>query len=126
MADSVESVTRVAAEVRRLIADGRADPASAISLVRAVGDACRLVGVDRGQASDVIEAVLVEIAKGKDGVLGTEDDLVAPRVLDALRMLCDQELVRDLAAWAAEACVRRVSWLSPVLQVLRMLRVLRG
>lgn len=114
-------VAQVAAKLRALVLQGRVDPASAISLVRAVGDACKQMGVSRSEAGDVIEAVVVELAKGRDGALGTADDLVSPATLDTLRMLCDHQLVHDLAAWAAEAQRRLLPRLLPCL--LRLLRL---
>lgn len=99
----VESaVAKVGSKLRELIGKGKVDCMSAVALVRATGDACRSVGVSKADTADVIEAVVVEIAKGGDGVLGTADDLVPANVLTILRSLCRNEVVRDLAAWAAE------------------------
>lgn len=103
MTSAESAVAQVAAKLRELLDQGRVDRTSAIALVRATGDACRTVGVCKAEAADVIEAVVVEIAKGGDGVLGTADDLLSPQVLTVMRTLCRHEVVRDLAAWAAEA-----------------------
>lgn len=103
MTPAKSAVALVAAKVRELLEQGSVDGASAIALVRATGDACRAAGVSKEDAADVIEAVVVEMAKGPDGVLGTADDLLNPRVLAVMQTLCRHEQVRDLAAWAAEA-----------------------
>ena len=103
-ADSTVSrdVQVVANTLRDLISKGRVDCTSAVAVIRAVGDVCKSARIARNAVVDVIEAVVVELAKGKDGILGTADDLIPPGVLQVLQTLIHQEVVRELAAWAGE------------------------
>lgn len=102
--DVSDDVRMVADKVRDLMSKGRVDTTSAIAIIRCIGDVCTSnSGVPTGAAAiDIIEAVVVEIAKGRDGVLGTADDLIPPKVLGVIQTIVHQELVRDLASWAAE------------------------
>ena len=95
-------VEAVADTVRDLIARGVLDTSSAVAIIRAVGDVCKAARISQTCIVDVVETVVVEIAKGKDGILGTADDLIPPAVLDVMQTLIHQEVVRELAAWASE------------------------
>lgn len=98
----LDDVRRISDKVRAMIRAGKVDASSAVALIRAVGDACKASRVKQASMADVVEAVVVEIAKGQDGVLGTADDLISANVLNILTSLIQNQLVRELASWAVE------------------------
>lgn len=100
--DISRDVTLVATAIRHQIREGKVDAGSAVAIIRAVGNLCKRTGVSLASMPEVAEAVLVEVAKGKDGILGTDDDLITPEVLGALQSLVGMGVVRELAAWACE------------------------
>lgn len=106
----------VATRVRNMLSHGTVDPRSAISIIRATTEVAQsIVGPTKTNLVDIIEGVIVKIAKGRDGVLGTTDDVISADVLDILRMMLEHQLVRDVAAWvtdvAAVSCVPKLSWM---------------
>lgn len=95
-------VAMVGSAIRQQIQAGQVDARSAVAIIRAVGDLCKRAGVSLAHMPEVAEAVVVEVAKGKDGILGTADDLISSEVLSALQSLVGLGMVRELAAWACE------------------------
>ena len=112
-------VQEVATKVRDMLARGAVDPHSAISIIRATTEVAQsVVGPSRKTSTnivDIIEAVIIEIAKGRDGVLGTADDLISADILDILQSMLNQRLVRDLAAWVTDvavvSCIPKFAWI---------------
>jgi HEAT repeat protein len=84
----------LADRVRALIANGDVDVNSAVQLIRAAADV--------GASWSAVEDVMIEIAKGRDGVAGTADDLIPESTVNLLKVLLHSGVVRDIAAWAAE------------------------
>lgn len=109
-------VKEVASRVRDLLVRGAVDSHSAIAIIRATTEVAQsVVGPSKTNVVDIIEAVILEIAKGRDGVLGTADDLISADILDILQTMLSQQLVRDLAAWVTDialvSCVPKLSWI---------------
>lgn len=91
-------VADIAARLRAQIAAGQLDPGGAVAIIRA---AAGLLGGDRAAASwDLVEDVIAELAKGADGVSGTQDDLIPPPTAAMLSALLHGGVVRDMVAWA--------------------------
>ena len=88
------TVKELADRVRATVATGDVDATSAIQLIRAAYSV--------GASWDVVEDVVIELAKGPDGVAGTADDLIPESTLTLLKVLLHSGVVRDLTAWAAE------------------------
>lgn len=88
------SVPEIAETVRGMIATGTLDPGSAVGIIKAVATV--------GASWDVVEDVVAEIAKGADGIAGTEDDLIPASTLSMLSALLHSGVVRDMVGWAAE------------------------
>ncbi len=90
-ADSRAQIKDIADKVRAMSKNREFNSASAIEIVRAVG---------RVSARwDIVEAVVEEIAKGPDGVIGTDDDLIPQKTLESLRALLDHGVVKDITDW---------------------------
>jgi hypothetical protein len=101
-------VSFVAKAVRAQIASKAVDPASVVSIIREVGAQVQKLRVDYGSMSfttalDITEAVIIEVAKGKDGLHGTDDDLIAPKVVDMVKLFTSDGIVRDFAALALDS-----------------------
>ena len=80
----------IADTIIRYIQEGRLDPTNAIDIVKKVA---RLVRGDKEAAVEVIEL----LARGPDGILGTEDDYIPQDTVNVLKMLLDTALVSQLA-----------------------------
>lgn len=88
-------VRQVAQKVRDMIAGGGVNVASAFDILRTAASV--------GASWEIAEEVLVEIAKGADGVSGTADDLIPAQTLEVIRFLLNNGVVRDIVTWAATA-----------------------
>lgn len=100
--------------MRALIAAGKVDPSSLASLARGIGDIVKRTGaIGPGPgAVELTAAVITEVAKGRDGLLGTEDDLIPASVVGAIKLLTDQGAMSDvaeLALGAAAAAAKRAT-----------------
>jgi len=86
------AIASVAAKVRAMIASGQVNPLSAIDIIRTAASV--------GASWDVVEDVVAEIAKGADGIAGTQDDLIPASTVNMLSALLHSGVVRDIVAWA--------------------------
>lgn len=84
-------VREVGDKIRDMIRSGNLNPFSAIDIIRAA--------TKIGASRDAVEEIVTEVAKGADGIGGTEDDLIPMATLDILRTLLRSGIVRDLVAW---------------------------
>ncbi len=50
---------------------------------------------ERSEKKELVIAVLNKLAKGKDGVAGTEDDLISVEKMNSIKMLLESSLVGD-------------------------------
>jgi hypothetical protein len=80
--------------LKAAIASGAVDPESALQVVVAVSKAVR--------DPSTVKTSLVELLAGKDGKLGTADDLLPTATVDALRRFLD---IEDSAAAATTGCL---------------------
>ena len=93
---AIESIANV---VRASIRDGSVDVGSLAGLAKAVASAVAShAGGPALDALSLTEAVIVEVAKGADGQLGTDDDLLPETVVNAVRLLASQGVMRDIAS----------------------------
>ena len=44
---------------------------------------------------DVVMSIILDVAKGKDGILGTSDDIIPPKVIEEIKMMKDTSLLSD-------------------------------
>lgn len=72
------------------IQDGTLNAGNALDIIKKVSQAVR---GDKEAAVDVIE----EIARGRDTILGTQDDCIPPETVKILKMLLESDLVSQLA-----------------------------
>lgn len=91
----MSDIPAIATQIRQQIAAGSLDPASAVGIIRAAASL--------GASWDTVEAVVAELAKGADGIAGTEDDVIPPSTVALLSALLRSGVVRDMAAWGAQA-----------------------
>lgn len=89
-----ERVRIVASYVRELIARGDVDATSVFGILS--NAACI------GGSWAVAEEVLVELAKGADGISGTTDDLIPPMTVQLIKVMVRHGVVRDIVAWATQ------------------------
>jgi hypothetical protein len=90
------AVRDLADKVRALIARGDVDPFSAIDIIRAAGKV--------GAGWDRVESVVVQLAKGADGIGGTPDDVIPPSTLSVMLTLLHTGVVTDLVGWVRDLC----------------------
>lgn len=110
--DIAADVTRVGEEVRKLVIKGKFDATSALSIVRGVARVCVSLRVKNGCAPRVVQAVVVDVAKGKDGILGTRDDLINPTVLRLVNAMTQSPHYDDLTSLAVDAAPSNIwSWI---------------
>lgn len=79
-------------KLRQLVESGKVDPTSVIDLLK--------TAASLGASWAVAEDVLVELAKGADGIAGTADDLIPPMTVQLIKVMVRHGVVRDIAAWA--------------------------
>lgn len=98
------AVAQALAKLRAQVAAGKVDAFSAVAVIRAAASA--------GAGWAIVEDVVVELAKGADGIAGTADDLIPASTLHTLRNLMHSGVLKDLVAWGASmtprflACLR--------------------
>lgn len=85
-------IRAIARYVRGAIEDGTVDPTSAFGIIQSVATA--------GASWEIVESVLDLLAKGADGIAGTQDDVIPETTMIVLRIMLRHRVVRDLAAWA--------------------------
>ena len=90
-----QRVAAIADEVRAMISRGEVDASSAFGILKSAATV--------GASWDVAESVLVELAKGADGVAGTPDDIIPASTVQAMQAMLRHGVVRDIAAWVATA-----------------------
>lgn len=56
----------------------------------------RVKGLSGPEKKDLVLKVIFIVAKGKDGVEGTDDDIISKDVMDNVRILVDKNLVSDV------------------------------
>jgi hypothetical protein len=61
-------------------------------------------------AIDMAIHFLTEIAKGKDGVIGTADDLLEPKVIDEMTEMLRANLMNDMLKMVTGAVKMELSW----------------
>ena len=44
---------------------------------------------------DIVMSIILDVAKGKDGILGTSDDIIPPKVIEEIKMMKDTSLLSD-------------------------------
>lgn len=91
-ADELRSqIHNLAEELRAQVRTGFLSPFSAVGLVRA---ACRI-----GPSWDAAVLAIEELAKGPDGIMGTDDDPIPSSTAIVLTTLLRTGAVRDLMDW---------------------------
>lgn len=50
------------------------------------------------ESIDLIANFLIELAKGPDGVLGTDDDLIPKHIVDDIKLMKDTSIMKDIIA----------------------------
>jgi hypothetical protein len=83
-----------------------------------------LLNISEGEKIDQIVAVLQELAKGKDGVIGTDDDLLTPEQLEFFEGLASNErLLKQLVTYFIHKQLsKRRAWLMSKLKWIGELR----
>lgn len=85
---------KVTANIRRLISENKVRVTNAIGLLRvAMQEVERLNEFTGSQKQSLVIEVLSRIAKGPDGISGTQDDLIPPLVIDGVRVLIESNLI---------------------------------
>lgn len=97
------TVQNVAAKARDMIVAKEIDARSVVAIVRGIGEIAKSMSVQPGNLIQIIETTIVEVAKGRDGLLGTADDLIPASVVDMVKLFAEQGIVHDLATWASES-----------------------
>jgi hypothetical protein len=86
-----------------MIETGQVDATSVVAIIRAVGSVAKSVDIGNSAAAvAVVGDVIAEVAKGKDGVVGTDDDLIPVHVVNMMKMFVQQGTVHDLAVWSLD------------------------
>ena len=68
---------------------------SIMELVENIDTINNSVAHERSEKKELVIAVLNKLAKGKDGVAGTEDDLISVEKMNSIKMLLESSLVGD-------------------------------
>ena len=87
-------VAEIAALLRQQIAGGSLSPTSAVAIIN--------TAASLGASWDIVEDVIAEIAKGADGISGTEDDIIPASTVSTLKTLLHGGVVRDMASWVVD------------------------
>lgn len=95
-------IVDLAGKVRALVASGDVRASSVVEIVRAVGRV--------GGTWDVVDDVLIEIAKGADGIAGTADDLIPAPTLTLMLAMVNAGVVRDMTSWVCSV-TKSTGWL---------------
>lgn len=103
-------VATIAKEVRALIEKKGIDPGDVASIIRGVGVVVKNASTGKTDVElvDITQAVIEEVAKGQDGISGTDDDLIPATVLSLLKTIAEHDAVRGFAAWAIEELQEKV------------------
>lgn len=56
----------------------------------------RVKGLSGAEKKDLVLKVIFLVAKGKDGVEGTDDDIIPKDIMDNVRLLIEKDLVGDV------------------------------
>lgn len=51
---------------------------------------------------DVVMSIILDVAKGKDGILGTSDDLIPPHIIEEIHAMKNTSLLSDCIALTRE------------------------
>lgn len=86
-----QHVKDIADTVRGMVKQGGVSPFSVMEIVA--------VAYKLSPEWETVEDIVSEIAKGADGVSGTQDDLIPAATLHVLVMLLRNGVVRDIATW---------------------------
>jgi hypothetical protein len=90
--------------IERCLLGKHSDSKSAIELIKVgmelVSNLAQLDGLERKK---ILIAALEIIAKGKDGIAGTDDDMISPETLDMLEILLKRDLVGNLVEMLIDA-----------------------
>jgi hypothetical protein len=100
-----QRVTMIADEVRAMISRGDVDASSAFGILKSAAAV--------GASWEMAESVLVELAKGADGIAGTADDLIPSSTVQLIKVMLRHGVVRDIAAWASELLSPATTGTSP-------------
>jgi hypothetical protein len=69
---------------------------------------------------------LREVAAGKDGVLGTDDDLLPPRTVEGIQVLLDKDLMEDLTSTVLDIAKGKVNFKKVAETAKKSLPILKG
>lgn len=99
------------ADIRQCVSDKNVDVTSAVALVAKTMELAHrhLSGVEGLVKREYVVIALTEIAKGKDGIAGTEDDLIPPSTMSALKMLIESDLLGQTINTIWDAVKGRIS-----------------
>jgi hypothetical protein len=87
----------ISLEIRKAIEAKSLDAASAMSIVRKGMELLNAYPQLRGaEKKAVLIRVLEQVSAGNDGVLGTDDDLLPPATLKAMKALLEGDLIGDI------------------------------
>ena len=56
---------------------------------------------------DVVMSIILDVAKGKDGILGTSDDIIPPKVIEEIKMMKDTSLLSDCISLINDAMYKK-------------------
>ena len=56
---------------------------------------------------DIVMSIILDVAKGKDGILGTSDDIIPPKVIEEIKMMKDTSLLSDCISLINDAMSKK-------------------
>tara|TARA_B100001250_G_scaffold403816_1_gene418872 strand:- start:1114 stop:1503 length:390 start_codon:yes stop_codon:yes gene_type:complete len=56
---------------------------------------------------DIVMSIILDVAKGKDGILGTSDDIIPPKVIEEIQMMKDTSLLSDCISLINDAMSKK-------------------
>lgn len=90
----METHKEVATLIMKIISNKQVNIKSAIDLLKLVMTQVeKIKGLKGKEKALMVALVIEEVAKGKDGVAGTDDDLISPFVMKGIKALIENNLI---------------------------------
>lgn len=88
-----------------MMSTNKLNKTNAIVLLREIMERLEsdLPHVDKSEKIEYVVHYLTEIAKGKDGILGTEDDIISADVLKDLHKMTETTVLNDILSLCSDA-----------------------
>ena len=108
-------------DIRQCINDKKVDVSSAVALVAKTMEAAHrhMSGQEGILKREYVVLALSEIAKGKDGISGTEDDLIPPATTAALKLMVENDLLTQTINTICDALKGRITFQEVAVPVTR-------